>query len=92
MMLYCPNCRQRLTQQRVGVHLGPVKIRIFDMIKAAGDVGMSSQEIVHDLYREKGGNIGTIKAHICQMNDVLVETDWRIVSEGRRWSIARRRA
>ena len=84
-MLYCPHCHQKLVQHRVGVQLGPMKIRIFDMIKAAGDVGLSSREIAYDLYGEGEGNIGTVKAHINQMNDSLVETDWRIVSEGKRW-------
>jgi hypothetical protein len=82
----CPHCHQPIIAQRFGVRLTPLKAEIFDRVKRAGDLGVSSIEIVSDVYADRQAvSSTTIKAHINQINDVLVSTDWRIVSDHRRW-------
>jgi hypothetical protein len=86
----CPHCHQTIGAERLGVRLTPLKAEIVDKIKAAGDIGVSSIEMVHDLYRDRHlVNPTTIKAHVCQINDLLAATNWRICSDGRRWFLRR---
>jgi hypothetical protein len=84
-MTACPYCHQPITSQSFGVRLPPLKAAILDRIKQAGDLGVSSIEIISDLYADRRPvSITTIKAHINQINDTLVSTDWHIVSDRRR--------
>jgi hypothetical protein len=95
----CPYCRQSIRVERCGVPLPLLKAGIFDAIKQAGDVGVTSAEIVAGpLYRERRrASHDTIKAHIWQINELLEETNWVIRSEGnygtseRRWYLRRRK-
>jgi hypothetical protein len=71
----CPHCHQTIGAERLGVRLTPLKAEIVDKIKTADDIGVSSTEIVHDLYRDRHlVNPTTIKAHVCQINDLLAAT------------------
>lgn len=89
----CPYCRQSIKHERLGVVLTPLKAGILDIIKRAGDDGVTSAEIVAGpLYRERRrASHDTIKAHVWQINDLLEETNWVIRSESnygtseRRW-------
>jgi hypothetical protein len=47
----CPHCHQHIAVERLGVRLSPLKARLFDRIKAAGEIGISARELVDDLYR-----------------------------------------
>jgi hypothetical protein len=86
----CPQCGQTIAAIRLGVRLTPLKAAIFDQIKAAGDLGVTSIEIVADLYRDRRAVAPTtVKAHVNQINDLLVATDWRLRSDGRRWYLRR---
>jgi hypothetical protein len=95
----CPLCHQHYAVERLGVRLPPLKAGIFDAIKQAGDVGVTSAEIVAgSLYRERRhASHDTIKAHIWQINELLEETNWIIQSESdygtseRRWHMRQRR-
>jgi len=88
-MTICPHCHQTIGAERFGVRLTPLKAEIVDRIKAAGDIGVSSIEIVRDLYRNRHlVNLSTIKAHVYQINDLFAATDWRICSV-RRWFLRR---
>jgi hypothetical protein len=87
---YCPECHQRIATERFGVRLPPLKAAILDKIKAAGDLGIPSSEIIADLYSDRRSvSAATIKAHVVQINDQLVSTDWRICSDRRRWFLRR---
>jgi hypothetical protein len=60
----------------------PLKAAIVDRIKAAGDIGI----IIGEVYRDRSPiDPTTIRVHVGQVNDLLVETDWRIWSDRRRW-------
>jgi hypothetical protein len=81
-----------ITTERLGVRLPPLKAAIFDRIKAAGDIGISSTQIITDLYFDRRPvGVTTIKAHISQLNDLFAGSDWRICSDRRRWFLHRRR-
>jgi hypothetical protein len=87
-MTRCPHCHQHIRVERLGVRLSPLKARLLDRIKAAGEVGISARELTDDLY---AGNKtrNCVSQHIKQINDLLEETDWVIASAGRSW-LARR--
>jgi hypothetical protein len=76
---------------RFGVRLPQLKAAIVDRIKSAGDIGVASDEIIADLYRDRRPvHAATIKVHVNQINDLLLSTDWRIASDHRRWVLSRR--
>lgn len=92
MTAVCPHCHQTIAHERLGVVLTPLKAAIVDRIKRAGDIGVSSEGLVQDLYwdRKPIGKI-TIKSHVWQINEQLASTDWVIASDRRRWFLRRRR-
>src|SRR5262245_19756418 len=52
-MTTCPHCHQPIDDIRLGVRLTPLKAAIVDRIKAAGDIGTTTTEIVDDVYRDR---------------------------------------
>jgi hypothetical protein len=87
----CPHCGQAIAHERLGVVLTPLKAAIVDRIKRAGDLGISSEGLVHELYFErKPVGMTTIKAHVWQINELLAGTDWVIESDRRRWFLRRK--
>jgi hypothetical protein len=89
----CPYCH---AVERFGVRLPSLKAAILDHIRRAGDIGVTSLEIVSDLYRDRRPvSLHTIKAHVWQINTLLEETDWIVRSEHGstecRWYLSRRR-
>jgi hypothetical protein len=93
MTACCPLCHQTLGTLRFGVRLPALKAAIVDQIKAAGDLGISTADLINsDLYRDRRAvGPATIKAHVEQINELLLATDWHITSDHRRWTLARRR-
>ena len=90
MTTCCPHCHQPIATERFGVRLTPLKAAIFDRIRRAGELGVTSVEIVSDLYVDRRPvSSTTIKAHAFQINEQLCATDWRIVSDRRRWFLQR---
>ena len=73
------------------MHLPPIKAAIFDAIKASGELGVRSREIINsEIYRDrKKPRTVSIRSHINQINDLLEETDWRIRSDRMRWFLVR---
>ena len=76
----CPHCQQPIAIERAGVRLPPLKAAIFDAIKAAGAIGVSTDELIASLYDGRAVSRETIKAHVNQINDRLAETDYQIIS------------
>ena len=77
------------------MRMPPLKARIVDAIKAAGDIGITWEELHHDIYRGYAQlrAPSSMRTHIWQINDLLEATDWRIVAEPRgryaRWYVRR---
>jgi Fe2+ or Zn2+ uptake regulation protein len=89
-MSICPHCHQTIGAERFGVRLTPMKAAILDRIRRSGDIGVTSLEIVSDLYRERRPvSLQTVKAHTWQLNILLEETSWVIRSERDNGSEAR---
>jgi DNA-binding response OmpR family regulator len=89
----CSTCHQPIPDARFGVPLTPLKAAVVDCIKAAGDIGVSSEELLMTLWRDRGPvETNTIKSHVNQINDALAGTDWRIHSDRRRWFLTRRQS
>ena len=94
----CSHCGQLIHDERNGVRMTPLKANIYDMIKRAGDAGVSAFDILATVYQ--GRTVPTytaIKSHVAQINDILEETDWKIVSDRRNcngtwpmWRLVRR--
>jgi hypothetical protein len=89
-MAACPRCHQSVDDIRLGVRLTPLKASLFDRIKAAGDIGISTTQIIQEVYRDRSLiKDTTIKSHVNQINDLLAGTEWRIHSDRRRWFLHR---
>lgn len=90
MTTCCPHCHQPIRVERFGVHMTSIKAAIVDRIKAAGDVGVSSAEIVADLYRDRRPvKTSVIKSHILQIRELIERTGWCIYSDRRSWFMRR---
>jgi hypothetical protein len=86
----CPYCHRPINEVRLGVRLTPLKAAILDRIKASGDIGITTSEIIGEVYRDRSPiNCSTIKAHTGQINDLILETGWKIWSDRRRWFLRR---
>jgi hypothetical protein len=78
---------------RAGICMTPLKATIFDTIKAAGDIGITSRELIAQAFEgRRAVDMWTVKAHVWQINELLEETDFIIRSDRRRWMLERRRA
>jgi hypothetical protein len=85
----CPACGGPMREVRLGVRLTPLKAAIFDAIKRAGPEGISRDDLMAKEFSEGAKHPWTLKSHICQINDSLVATDYRIRSIGRCYHLTR---
>jgi hypothetical protein len=91
MVDLCQSCGQPVRFVRCGIRLPALKALIFDAIKRAGDLGISSAEITRELYGERRPvSKYTIKAHVWQINEMLAKTGYCIVSDRRNWFLRKR--
>lgn len=81
-VMRCPHCHQHISSQRAGVVMSPLKAALFDYLKSAGDVGTSAHELVDGFFQ---GSVSRNCAsqHLKQLDDLLQETSYEIVCEGR---------
>lgn len=79
-MKCCPCCGQPLPEKRLGVRMTPLKARIFDLVKYAGDQGILTAELQARVFI-KGQSPETLKAHIWQINDMIADEGYRIKSD-----------
>jgi hypothetical protein len=77
----CPRCHQPIRRERFGVYLPELKGRIVDAIAAAGDIGISAEELGYACWPDKAVSPHTVKAHIYQINDAFADSGVRIRSE-----------
>jgi DNA-binding response OmpR family regulator len=70
--------------------MSALKAMLLDRVKASGDLGVTTEELLADCYRDREPVVHTtIRVHMGQLNDLLEETDWHIYSDHRRWFIRR---
>lgn len=86
----CPTCGRPEPEFRCGVYLPRIKAHVFDAVKAASDIGITTRQLMRIIY---GGKVkrstATIRNHIQQINDKLAGTDWYISCRDRRhWLLA----
>lgn len=94
--MICPHCHARIGCERLGVHLSPLKARILDLIKAAGEVGISARQVSNEVYRDlPARRPNTVGVHVYQINELLEDTGAKIKSDGRgplaRWYLQQAR-
>ena len=79
MVKCCPTCHRPLPENiRYGVALGPIKLRIFDLIEKRP--GVTTKEIASIIY-ESAHEKSTINVHVGQINDLFADTDLRIIGK-----------
>jgi hypothetical protein len=84
----CPHCRKPLADYRAGVLLPPLKVRIFDAVVEAGHAGLTTREIIADVFQEGTRTLAAVRHHITAINDLLRGTGVRIRrKDHRRWVI-----
>jgi hypothetical protein len=82
-MTVCQCCGQPIRQvERLGIRMSPMKAKIFDMVKAAGDRGIDGESLHIRLYcgRDKKPQYHAIHINIFQLNELLDATPYRISS------------
>lgn len=86
----CKCCGQPLVT-RHGVKLTAKKLEIYDAVKAAGVRGILPKAIGDIVYPREDRDRAAfrIRTHICQMNESLAETDWRIRRDCGRYRLIR---
>src|SRR5690349_23314750 len=79
----CPHCGQPMTV-RFGVKLPPKKAEFLDMIEQVtkGRGGIELESLASVFYPGVSKTVAKqrAKVHICQINDLLLSTDYRIVN------------
>lgn len=73
----CPHCGQQSPNVRLGVRLSKRKVHLFDLISRAGSAGIDGEYLWHAVFGSNGSR-QTMRAHICQINEILEETDFRL--------------
>jgi hypothetical protein len=79
MTQVCPVCRRELAETRLGVPLGAIKTQLFDLVKISGTTGIGSDELQRRVLPGRARN--TVKAHIWQINELIEDQGYRIVSD-----------
>lgn len=79
----CGQCGQPLPEIRLGVRLTPLKARIFDIIKRAGDAGIDRHDLFNIVFgdddaHQRRHSFATLKSHLWQINEQLEGTNFRI--------------
>jgi DNA-binding SARP family transcriptional activator len=79
-MTFCPHCGQPLLI-RYGVKLTPKKAELMDLIERRA-AGVAIGTLAETLYPGAPANRAyeRVKTTVCQINDLLAATDYRIVS------------
>jgi hypothetical protein len=84
----CPHCG---CEERLRVRMSPLKARIFDAIKRAGNTGISADDLWGIAFAGRSRSRETLKAHVWQINDMLAATDWRVRWISRCYRLLKRR-
>lgn len=87
----CPHCGNLSRAARAGVYMTPIRAAIFDAIKRTGMEGAAPDELYARIYPDGGVGRQAVKAHVWQIRQLLVETEWEIVGSNRYYLVPRGR-
>jgi hypothetical protein len=76
----CRSCGQPLPEMRLGVPMTALKARIFDIVRRAGPDGTAAGDLKAILGRPIEDV--TIKVHVHQINELIADSEHRIVGRG----------
>lgn len=84
--LCCPTCRQPIRYARAGVQLSSIKVLLFDLLHAAGDIGLPLDELRNALVDQGKAHCteNSVKSHISQMRELLAGSGWAITCDRHR--------
>lgn len=80
----CPHCGQWIGARRAGIHLSPLKVRIFDAVKRSGSSGIDGDDLFGLIFTDRHSR-HTLKAHVWQINERLKNNGWHIRGTGNRY-------
>jgi DNA-binding response OmpR family regulator len=83
----CPYCNAPLVTERLGIHMSPLKARLFDAVKHAGEEGVTAAELKRCWTKRISST--TVRVHVSQINELLEVTDWHISSDGTGYRLKR---
>src|SRR5512139_361914 len=79
----CPHCGQPMLV-KFGIRFQPKKAAMLDMIEQVtkGRGGIDGEALAWVFFPgvPKLQALQRVKSHICQINDMLVSTDWRVIN------------
>jgi len=77
---HCPHCGQPLPDKRFNVEVSSLKARIIDMIMKGGEEGVPSDEVFATIFQGRNCSRRTLHAHIWQINELLKDEGYKIIS------------
>lgn len=81
----CSQCGQAIPETRYGLRLPPTKLRIIDAIARAGAAGIDADDLFELIYSgEQDVGRSALKAHVWQLNDMLIEAGAGVFIQGTR--------
>jgi hypothetical protein len=75
----CPHCQGWVYRTREGVRLTPIRAEVYDIIARAGSEGIKARAIQERLFWNPL-SLNTIRVHIFEINELLEETSFQIIS------------
>jgi hypothetical protein len=70
----CYYCGHPLPNIRMGVQLRPKWAHIFDVVMQAGDNGITTDDLTDIV----GCSKDSLKTHVCEMNELIADSGYRI--------------
>ena len=76
--MICPTCKQPVHDVRLGVRMTPTKVRLFDLVRMAGEEGCTAERINEKIWDGKSTPTN-VKSHVYQINEMIEETEYKII-------------
>jgi hypothetical protein len=91
----CPYCNQVLPEFRLGVRFpNGLKARLFDLIQRGGVDGIPIDELHAIVFdgRDRHSGKKTLSVHVCQINELIEDSSYRISGRGGAYRLLRKGA
>lgn len=70
--------------------MSSLKARIFDAVARGGIDGIPCDDLFELVFRTRGVSRACMKAHVWQLNELIVDEGRRVVSDGRSYRLVQR--